>query len=85
MSLVPVEGDNYLFRDMNTNAIVNTNQSEYANYFARKRVQEKEKNRIDCMERDLDSIKGDLNEIKMLLRNLNNYWSSFILINHKYF
>lgn len=72
MSLIPVEGDNYLFRDVSTNAIVNTNQSEYANYLARKKVQEKEKNRIDCMERDLNSIKGDLNEIKTLLRSLSH-------------
>ena len=72
MSLIPVEGDNYLFRDMNTNAIVNTNQSEYANYLARRKVHEKEKSRIDCMENDLNSIKGDLNEIKMLLRSLSH-------------
>lgn len=72
MSLIPVEGDNYLFRDMNTNAIVNTNQSEYSNYLSRKKIHEKEKNRIECMERDLDSIKGDLDEIKMLLRSLSN-------------
>ena len=72
MSLIPVEGDNYLFRDMNTNAIVNTNQSEYANYLARRKVHEKEKSRIDCMEKDLNSIKGDLNEIKMLLRSLSH-------------
>jgi hypothetical protein len=51
MSLIPVEGDNYLFRDMNTNAIVNTNQSEYANYLARRKVQENEKSRIECMEK----------------------------------
>jgi hypothetical protein len=72
MSLIPVEGDNYLFRDMNTNAIVNTNQSEYANYLARRKVQEREKNRIDCMEKDLNSIKGDLNEIKTLLRRFSH-------------
>ena len=72
MSLIPVEGDNYLFRDMNTNAIVNTNQSEYASYLARKKIQESEKNKIECMERDLDAIRDDLSEIKMLLKRLSN-------------
>jgi hypothetical protein len=72
MSLIPVEGENHLFRDLNTNAIVNTNQSEYASYLARKRVQEGEKDRINCMERDLNSIKDDLNEIKTLLRRFSH-------------
>jgi len=70
MSLIPVEGDNYLFRDMSTNAIVNTNQSEYASYLARKKIQEKEKNRIGAIENEVSSIKNDLDEIKSLLKIL---------------
>ena len=72
MTLIPVEGDNHLFRDMSTNAIVNTNQSEYASYLARRKIQENEKNKIECMERDLNSIRDDLNEIKFLLKRLSN-------------
>jgi hypothetical protein len=41
-------------------------------YLARKKVQEGEKDRIDCMERDLNSIRDDLNEIKTLLRSFSN-------------
>jgi hypothetical protein len=72
MTLIPVEGDNHLFRDMSTNAIVNTNQSEYASYLARRKIQEDEKNKIESMERDLNSIKDDLNEIKTLLRSFSS-------------
>lgn len=72
MNLVPVEGENHLFRDMTTNAIVNTNQSEYKMYLTRKQMQEGEKDRINSMERDINSIKDDLNEIKSLLRSLSN-------------
>ena len=72
MTLIPVEGDNHLFRDMSTNAIVNINQSEYASYLARRKIQENEKNKIECMERDLNSIRDDLNEIKFLLKRLSN-------------
>lgn len=72
MTLVPVEGENYLFRDLNTNAIINTNQSEYNAYLERKKIQDREKEKINCMERDLNSIKDDLNEIKTLLRSLSN-------------
>ena len=72
MNLIPVEGENHLFRDVNTNAIVNTNHSEHTMYLARKKIKEGEKNRIDDMENDLNLIKNDLNEIKMLLRSLSN-------------
>lgn len=72
MNLIPVEGENHLFRDMNTNAIVNTNQSEHKMYLTRKQMQEGEKDKINSMERDINSIKDDLNEIKFLLRRLSN-------------
>lgn len=72
MNLIPVEGENHLFRDMSTNAIVNTNQSEHKMYLIRKQIQEGEKDKITSMERDINSIKDDLNEIKSLLRSLSN-------------
>ena len=72
MNLIPVEGENHLFRDPNTNAIVNTNQSDHKMYLVRKQLQEKEKDKINSMERDINSIKDDLNEIKSLLRSLSN-------------
>lgn len=72
MTLIPVEGENHLFRDTHTNAIVNTNQSEYVSYLARKKIQENEKDRINCMERDLNAIKDDLTEIKTLLKNFSS-------------
>lgn len=72
MSLIPVEGEKHLFRDMNTNAIVNTNNSEYLTYIARKKVHEDDKDRVDTIENEINSIKNDLNEIKTLLRSLAN-------------
>lgn len=72
MNLIPVEGENNLFRDINTSAIVNTNQSEYQSYLAKKKIQEKEKDRINGLENDLNSIKSDIEEIKILLKNLHH-------------
>lgn len=72
MNLIPVEGENNLFRDINTSAIVNTNQSEYQAYLAKKKIQEKEKDRINGLENDLNSIKSDIEEIKILLKNLHH-------------
>ena len=72
MNLIPVEGENNLFRDINTSAIVNTNQSEYQAYLTKKKIQEKEKDRINGLEDDLNSIKSDIEEIKILLKNLHH-------------
>lgn len=72
MNLIPVEGESSLYRDKNTNAIVNTNQSEHAMYLSRRKVQESEKDRINNMENEMNSIKNDLDEIKLLLKNLTN-------------
>jgi hypothetical protein len=71
MNLVPVEGENHLYRDTNTNAIVSTNQSEHAMYLSRKKIQENEKDRINSIECEVTSIKNDLDEIKTLLKNLS--------------
>ena len=46
MSLIPVEGHNGLYRDSNTNAIINKNRSEYESYKNRKKKLENEKNKI---------------------------------------
>ena len=67
-----VKGHNDLIRDENSNAIVNTNSSEYDNYLQRRAQRQQGKDRIDNMENDLKSLKDDINEIKTLLRALSN-------------
>ena len=62
-NLIPVEGENYLFRDSNTNAIINTNTSGYDSYVSRKKFQENEKER-------LDNLESEIGEIKSLLKAL---------------
>ena len=69
-NLIPVEGDSSLFRDSTTKAIINDNTLEYDSYLSRKKFQEKESDRIGDLEDDFDSIKGELNEIKSLLKSL---------------
>ena len=72
MSLIPVEGEKDLFRDPRTNAIINTNQSDYLTYINSRKIRQNEKNKIDILEKDVNSIKNDLNEIKSLLRSIAN-------------
>ena len=67
-----VEGHNNLVRVDNSNAIVNTNLSEYNNYISLRTKKKQRTNRIDNMEDDLKSLKDDINEIKTLLKALSN-------------
>ena len=67
-----VKGHNDLIRDENSNAILNTNSSEYDNYLSLRSKRKKGSERIDNMENDLKSLKDDINEIKTLLKALSN-------------
>ena len=67
-----VEGHESLIRDENSNAILNTNLSEYDQYLSIRSKRKKGTDRIDNMENDLKSLKDDINEIKTLLKELSN-------------
>ena len=71
-NLIPVDGNKSLFRDPQTNAIINTNTSEYESYIMRRKMHTSEQERIESIEDDLGSIKSDIDEIKFLLRRLAN-------------
>jgi hypothetical protein len=67
-----VKGHPNLIRDENSNAILNTNSSEYDNYLSLRAKRKHGSERIDNMESDLKSLKDDINEIKTLLKALSN-------------
>ena len=67
-----VEGHNNLVRENDSNAIVNTDLSEYNNYLSLRSKRKQKSERIDNMENDLKSLKADINEIKPLLKALSN-------------
>ena len=66
-----VKGHESLIRDENSNAILNTNLSEYDQYLSIRSKRKKGTDRIDNMENDLKSLKDDINEIKTLLKELS--------------
>lgn len=68
--LIPVEGEKNLSRDSKTNAIVNTNKSDYEAYIRQRDSKNDEKERVNRIEFDLSEWKSDINEIKDLLRKL---------------
>ena len=70
MELVKVKNHENLGRDPFTNGIINTNKSQYDEYIARRDAAEKEKKKSSNMEEDLANLKGEINEIKSLLKEL---------------
>jgi len=72
MNYSRVQGYEHLIRDETTKSIININVSEYENYMQMKTIKEKETQKIQKIEDDLDNLKDDINEIKNLLRKLAN-------------
>ena len=58
-----------LERDLKTNAIVNTSSSEYEIYIARKQQRELDKNKMQDMCREINTLKADLIEIKRIIKS----------------
>ena len=67
---VKVKDHQNLLRDPLSNGIINDNQSEYDEYIARRDAAKKAKDSELTMKEDLDNLKGEINEIKSLLKEL---------------
>ena len=67
---IKVESDTSLARDMNTNAIINKNKSEYDKFMNISRKKYEEKIKFDNLKSDVDSLKTDISEIKSLLKQI---------------
>ena len=67
-----IEGHVDLARDRQTSAIVNVNSVEYQHYVASRNAKKSKNERVDTMEEDLASLKGEIGEIKSLLKELVN-------------
>ena len=65
-----VESDVSLVRDMESNAVVSRNKTEFDKFLSLSRKKYEEKVKFDNMRSDLDSLKQDMDEIKTLLRNI---------------
>ena len=71
-NFIKVEGNDNLVRDRNTNQIINTNESEYQQYIARRKRKKFEKEKALSVEEDLANLKSEMSEIKSLLKELVN-------------
>ena len=67
---IKVETQESLVRDTSSNAIVNNNKNEYENFLRISEQKYKEKQEFEKLKTDVKTIKGDLDEIKSLLKSI---------------
>jgi len=67
---IKVEGHNSLARDVRSNAIVNTNKSEYQLYMSRIKSREQQGDQIRNTIKEINILKQELFEIKSLLKEV---------------
>jgi len=67
MAKLKVEGFDSLVRDTSTNAIVNTNVSDYQIYMQRRQAREDQSDKIRGAVKEINNLKKELREIKELL------------------
>ena len=61
--MLPVEGHKNLFRDENTNAIINTDESSYNDYMNNRRINSDKQAELDAMKSEIETLKSMLNEL----------------------
>ena len=67
-----VKDNSDLVRDPNTGSILNTNSLDYEKYVAQRKVKSQEHKKTENIERDISTLRQELDEIKSLLRELVN-------------
>ena len=70
--IAKVEGHKDLIRDLHSNAIVNTNTTEYSLYLQRRKLREKNNDILRDTVKEINSLKSELFEIKKLLKEVLN-------------
>jgi hypothetical protein len=70
MEKYTVEGHSDLARDPNNGSIINVNKTEYNQYLARREVKSEKTQKVQNIEDELANMKGDIDEIKSLLKEL---------------
>ena len=65
-----VESDTSLVRDVDSNAIVNQNQTEFDKFMKLSEIKYKEKMEMKKLKDDVNTMKSDLEEIKELLQSI---------------
>ena len=67
-NVLKVEGHQHLIRDVSSNAIVNTNVTEYSLYMKRVKARHESSDKIRCLVKEINTLKTELREIKKLIK-----------------
>ena len=72
MSLVKVQGNPNLFRDTNNQALINTDRNGLDEYNRKRKMLAAQKEELNIMKAEIQSINNDICEIKELMYKLLN-------------
>ena len=72
MDYYKVKDNSDLVRDPSTGAILNTNSLDYDKYVAQRDAKNVEHKKTENIERDISTLRQEIDEIKSLLRELVN-------------
>jgi predicted transcriptional regulator len=72
MTYTKIEGHSDLIRNTETQSIINTNSEEYSRYLSTLKIKQKDKTKVEVLERDLNDIKEEINQVKEMLQKLLN-------------
>ncbi len=61
--MIQVEGHKNLFRDENSNAIINTDQAAYNDYINTRRINSDKQAELDAMKTEIETLKIMLNDL----------------------
>ena len=61
--MIQVEGHKNLFRDENSNAIINTDKAAYNDYINSRRINSDKQAELDTMKSEIETLKSMLNEL----------------------
>ncbi len=67
MNLLKVDNHEGLYRDPATNVIINNNSKAYAEYIKRKQMFEQKEQESISRDKEIESLKQDIAEIKKML------------------
>lgn len=67
IGFLKVTGEDGLVRDPSTNAILNTNNTEYQNYLNRRAAARAQKEQIEKQGKEIEALRDDISDIKQML------------------
>jgi hypothetical protein len=71
-NILHVEGNPSLVRDLGSNAIVNTNKSEFETYLRNRDIMLGRVNQVQVQNEKINKLENDINDIKSMLQQLIN-------------